>query len=215
MRLLYYIHLGYAKKLLYLWGSNRGPSDCESCTLPLDQRVKFAIFSCWILPQERFKNQKSKLSRQHQLCLTFLFESATNTMWIIYGPIFIIRSSVIAAVIWIPLLNEYLFVPMLILQAWLFIPLCVCVCVRETERERVRACSCFYWGSFQKWFHREAKQFLVKSPMVCLMPWLLRFSQYTLSTQNNPTVHCNNVNSKFAQIFGDYYNDILVLVNLC
>ena len=37
MRLSYYVHLGYGKKLSPPMGSNRGPSDCESSTLPLDQ----------------------------------------------------------------------------------------------------------------------------------------------------------------------------------
>ena len=43
LRLSYYIHLGYSKKLsthLGKWGSNRGPSDCEPFTLyPLDGKM--------------------------------------------------------------------------------------------------------------------------------------------------------------------------------
>ena len=39
MRLSYYNHPGYGKKIGLTWGSNRGPSDCEPSTIPLDQSV--------------------------------------------------------------------------------------------------------------------------------------------------------------------------------
>ena len=39
MRLSKDIYLGYGKKLHFTWGSNRGPSDCEPSTLPLDHNT--------------------------------------------------------------------------------------------------------------------------------------------------------------------------------
>ena len=45
MSLSYYIYLGFGKKLLATRGSNRGPSDCEPSTLPLDQNRNFEFLS--------------------------------------------------------------------------------------------------------------------------------------------------------------------------
>ena len=43
MRLSHYIYLGYDKKLSSHMGSNRGLSDCEPSTLPLDQSAIFIV----------------------------------------------------------------------------------------------------------------------------------------------------------------------------
>ena len=39
MTLPYYILLGYGKNFWLTWGSNRGSSDCDPSTLPLDQKA--------------------------------------------------------------------------------------------------------------------------------------------------------------------------------
>ena len=44
MRLFYYIHLGFGKSMRLTLGSNRGPSDYEPSSLPLDQKV-----NCYLL----------------------------------------------------------------------------------------------------------------------------------------------------------------------
>ena len=49
MRLSYYVHLRYGKMLTFTWGSNSGPSNFETSTLPLDQSAYTVWFDLYIL----------------------------------------------------------------------------------------------------------------------------------------------------------------------
>ena len=51
MRLSYCIHLGFGKKA---FGSNRGPSDCEASTRPLDQRVIYLWLKLYLIVPVNF-----------------------------------------------------------------------------------------------------------------------------------------------------------------